>query len=184
MYFLSLGVKRLKTRPRCHTVRVLVWDAAVAELVRRCLNPFTLKSDQCQISPAASPGILQHTVWRTWLFTASTKLTDDNITNSHYITYTFAFKRLGEWLYFLNLGVKGLVLLFFFVVYRCVSQRVSTDVSIVHVHGAALFWNSSKVSFDVQYHHTDLSANFASLEKRALQDREAVKVPSQNKGCA
>ena len=32
------------------------------------LNPFTPKSDQCQISPAASPQILHHTVWRTWLF--------------------------------------------------------------------------------------------------------------------
>ena len=171
MYFLSLGVKRLKTRPRCHTVRVPVWDAAVAELVRRCLNPFTLKSDQCQISPAASPGILQHTVWRTWLFIASTKLTDDNITNSHYITYTFVFKRLGEWLYFLNLGVKGLVLLFFFLVYRCVSQRVPTDVSIVHVHGAALFWNSSKVSFDVQYHSYWLVCEFREPWKASLARR-------------
>ena len=32
------------------------------------INPFTPKSDQCQISPAASPKILHHTVWRTWLF--------------------------------------------------------------------------------------------------------------------
>ena len=29
--------------------------------------PFTTKSDQYQISPAASPEILRHTVWRTWL---------------------------------------------------------------------------------------------------------------------
>ena len=33
-------------------------------------NPFTPKSDQCQISPAASPEIRHHTVWRTWLCTA------------------------------------------------------------------------------------------------------------------
>ena len=33
-------------------------------------KPFTPKSDQCQISPAASPEILHHTVWRTWLFIA------------------------------------------------------------------------------------------------------------------
>ena len=32
------------------------------------LNPFTPESDQCQISPAPSPEILHHTVWRTWLF--------------------------------------------------------------------------------------------------------------------
>ena len=31
-------------------------------------NPFTPKSDQSQLSPAASPAILHHTVWRTWLF--------------------------------------------------------------------------------------------------------------------
>ena len=31
------------------------------------ITPFTPKSDQCQISPAASPEILHHTVWRTWL---------------------------------------------------------------------------------------------------------------------
>ena len=34
------------------------------------LNPFTPKSDQFQISPAASPEILHYTVWRTWLFIA------------------------------------------------------------------------------------------------------------------
>ena len=33
-------------------------------------NPFTPESDQCQISPAASPEILHHTVRRTWLFIA------------------------------------------------------------------------------------------------------------------
>ena len=34
------------------------------------LNPFTPKGDQSPISPAASPEILHHTVWRTWLFIA------------------------------------------------------------------------------------------------------------------
>ena len=34
------------------------------------INPFTPKSDQFQISPAALPEILHHTVWRTWLFIA------------------------------------------------------------------------------------------------------------------
>ena len=32
--------------------------------------PFTPKSDQFQISPAASPEILHHAVWRIWLFIA------------------------------------------------------------------------------------------------------------------
>ena len=31
-------------------------------------NPLTPESDQFQISPAHSPEILHHTVWRTWLF--------------------------------------------------------------------------------------------------------------------
>ena len=34
------------------------------------VSPFTPKSDQFQISPTASPEILHHTVWRTWLFKA------------------------------------------------------------------------------------------------------------------
>ena len=34
------------------------------------LSWLTPKSDQCQISPAASPEILHHTVWRTWSFMA------------------------------------------------------------------------------------------------------------------
>ena len=34
------------------------------------INPCTPKGDQCQISPAASPEISHHTVWRTWLFIA------------------------------------------------------------------------------------------------------------------
>ena len=33
-------------------------------------DPFTPKNDQFRISPAASPVILHHTVWRTWLFVA------------------------------------------------------------------------------------------------------------------
>ena len=33
-------------------------------------NPFTPESDQCQISPAASPETLHHTLRRTWLFIA------------------------------------------------------------------------------------------------------------------
>ena len=52
---------------------------------------FNPKSDQCQISPAASPQILHHTVWRTWLFITYT-------TNS--FTYRFLFKRLRVYFVF------------------------------------------------------------------------------------
>ena len=58
------------------------------------VNPFTPKSDQCQIFPAASPEILHHTVWRTWL-SWLTSIQDCHTTNSHYITENFLFKRLG-----------------------------------------------------------------------------------------
>ena len=37
---------------------------------KNSVNPFTPRSDQYQTSPAASPEILHHTVWRTWLFMA------------------------------------------------------------------------------------------------------------------
>ena len=39
-------------------------------ILARNINPFTPKSDHFQISPAASPEILHHTVWRTWLVIA------------------------------------------------------------------------------------------------------------------
>ena len=39
-------------------------------IIFKVINPFTPESDQCQISPVASPEILHHTVWRTWLFIA------------------------------------------------------------------------------------------------------------------
>ena len=44
------------------------WENLLFELGDERVNPFTPKSDQCQISPAASPEILHHTVRRTWLF--------------------------------------------------------------------------------------------------------------------
>ena len=49
---------------------------------------------------------LHHTVWRTWLFIAHSGEYDDT-TNSHYLTYTFLFIRLGE-CNFLILGMKAL----------------------------------------------------------------------------
>ena len=76
---------------------------------RKCLiffNPFTPKSDQCQISPAASPEISYHTVWRTWLFIA--------YSDERWLSYQFsrphlciALWKVGR-MHFFNLGVKGL----------------------------------------------------------------------------
>ena len=45
------------------------WSCS-GESSQSMVNPFTPKSDQCQISPAASPIIVHHTVWITWLFIA------------------------------------------------------------------------------------------------------------------
>ena len=69
-------------------------------------NPFTPNSDQFQISPAASPEILHHAVWRIWLFIAQS---DDKL-----LLYQFSLPHLNISLknfvrmYFLSLGVKGL----------------------------------------------------------------------------
>ena len=71
-----------------------------------CVNPFTPKSDQLQISPAASPEILHHTVWRTWVFIA--------YSDKRWLCYQFSLPHSyisleEDWrMYFLSLGVKGL----------------------------------------------------------------------------
>ena len=61
---------------------VLVWNRS--DRPHWCLGvettTLTLLLPRVIISPAASPEISHHTVWRTWLF----------------ITYTFLFKRFGE----------------------------------------------------------------------------------------
>ena len=55
------------TRASCmQRSRVEVFPCESAWNLSRDFNPFTIKSDQVQISPAASPVILHHTVWRTW----------------------------------------------------------------------------------------------------------------------
>ena len=67
-------------------------------------NPFTLKSDQFQISPAASPVISHNTVWRTWLFIAYSDWKMNILHQFSLPTYTFV--RMS----FLSLGMKGVKL--------------------------------------------------------------------------
>ena len=78
----------------------------VAEFPRSRVNPFTPKSDQCQISPAASPIILHHTVWRTWLF-----ITHSDERWLHYqfsLPHLYIFSLKGsENVLFESSGVKG-----------------------------------------------------------------------------
>ena len=69
------------------------------------INPSTPKSDQCQISPAASPEILHHTVWRTWLFTSYSDKRWQT-TNSQHLTYRVLLKGWENAQYFLNLGER------------------------------------------------------------------------------
>ena len=45
-------------------------DQSTNRLLSVPINPFTPKSGQFQVSPAASPEISRHTVWRIWLFIA------------------------------------------------------------------------------------------------------------------
>ena len=56
--------KRYPTPSKLCTWLELVWVG------RPGLNPFAPRSDQFHISPTASPEMLHHTVWRTWLFIA------------------------------------------------------------------------------------------------------------------
>ena len=78
----------------------------------RIFNPFTPKSGQFQTSPAASPAISHHTVWRTWLFIA---YSDERWLlyyqfSVHHI-YILCLKG-WEYMYFLSSGVNGLIKLF------------------------------------------------------------------------
>ena len=73
-------------------------------------NPFTPKCDQFQISPAASPAILHHAVWRTFhsfsLLTQIERWLLDQL-SLQYLTYTFLFKRLGECTFWHFYSIKG-----------------------------------------------------------------------------
>ena len=72
-------------------------------------HPFTPKSDQCLISPVASPEIWHRTVWRTWLFIA--------YSGERYLyiplPYLYIYLQKVGKMYFLNLGVKGLIVRLF-----------------------------------------------------------------------
>ena len=70
-------------------------------------NPFTPESDQRPTIPAASPELLHHTVWRTWLFIA--------YSDKRWLYYKFSLPhffifslKVGR-MYFLNSGVKRLI---------------------------------------------------------------------------
>ena len=71
-----------------HGTITLIDTQIVQKYIFPTFNPFTAKSDQFQISPAASPEILHHTVWRTWLFIA---YTDDHLYN---VLFEFESKRI------------------------------------------------------------------------------------------
>ena len=89
----------------------LYWDTYThtdqAQKAIKCdlfVSPFTPKSYQFQTSPATSPEISRHKVWRTCLYTAYSDARWLYYQFSHYLTYTVHFSSKG----FVNLGVKGL----------------------------------------------------------------------------
>ena len=79
-----LDLQRLQTNKQTHTQtkNIIIIILMLHYYGNIMLNPFTPESDQFQISPAASPEILHHTVRRTWLFIA--------YSDSHYLTYAFS----------------------------------------------------------------------------------------------
>ena len=58
------------------------------KLVNVTVNPITPTSDQCQMSPAALPELLHHTVWRSWLSVAYyRKMKYDYTTKSRHLPW-------------------------------------------------------------------------------------------------
>ena len=88
--YATVSSRRTGTQPLVDLLMLARW---------KCMN------DQFQISPAASPKIWHHTVWRTWL---SIAYSDERWFYYQFsLIHTFLFRKVGR-MYFLNLGVKGL----------------------------------------------------------------------------
>ena len=76
----TANIAKKSSTTRCYTwtiFRATSYHCKLALQVDQCNATFrcnpTPKSDQFQFSPAASPEILHHTVWSTWLFMANTR---------------------------------------------------------------------------------------------------------------
>ena len=76
------------------------------------INPFTPQNDQFQISPAASPEILHHTVWRTWVFIA--------YSDERWLYYQFSLP------HFIHFSLEG----WENVLFEVGSERVSSLLSL------------------------------------------------------
>ena len=79
----------------CHMVSILLFSkSASLQVVFSMCIPFTHKSDQFQISPAASSGISHHTIGPSYKRTQMKcdYMKCDHIRNSYYLTYTFLLK--------------------------------------------------------------------------------------------
>ena len=81
------------------------WCLFVYHYFESCALISFTESDQCQISPVASPKILHHAVWWNWLFIA---YSDKRFSYYQILTISLIHFSLKVWeKYFLNLGVKG-----------------------------------------------------------------------------
>ena len=91
---------------------------------KSAFNPFASKSDQFQISPAASPEILHQTEGRTWLFIA---YSDERRISSQFSLqhlYISLLKRLGE----------------------CTFSRTSLSMIVVTIRETSLSQNKTKTA--------------------------------------
>ena len=114
-------------------------------------DPVTPESDWCQNSRAASPQILHHTVWRTWLFTA--------YSDERWLYYQFSLHHshffsleVGR-MYFLSLGVTGLIWGAGIRQMNCDTREQGMNQSINSMSSSGL--HSTKPSPGVNYSTTD-----------------------------
>ena len=91
LYLLIHIIDRAGSFARKSTYRLIDW--LIDWSTNWLLNPFTPKSDQVQI--CLNSNITSHSM-KNMAFHSLLRLKDDSCTSSHYLTYTFLFKRLGE----------------------------------------------------------------------------------------
>ena len=107
-------------------------------------HPFTPKSDQFQISPAALPEILHHTVWRTWLFITYSDGRWLYYQFSLLHLYIISLSKVGR-MYFLNLWGWQTWLTVAFVEFRrgCMNSQITSKLCLMFT--CFIIWSSSSI---------------------------------------
>ena len=129
-------------------VSTAFWKSSKALSVGRlCVNPFTPKRVQFQISPAASQEILHHTVWRTWLFIT---YSDERLLYYQFsLPHLYSFWLKGWENVLFELGSESAKL------YKkksrhenrvpnsrriCIMASVGTQLTVTHCHAQSHYW--------------------------------------------